>query len=248
MSRIRRTQLTTKRVLGSLVLLTAILWSSSALAQQGAANLFRGVHYSVSGNVGLVNDYVFRGESLSDGKPAIQGGFDFAGIESMFLGVWASSGSQEIPVEFDFYGGYNPQLSDRASMDVAVTAYLYPHVMDESTWEAKLAFLAGGAALAYNYDFVLKKHYPELGYQGEARSRLSYRLRVGVSYQNQGQTSRPGVLIPIEPSTSIWDGDAQLLFAATHEFTLNLGVAYREEQGTTALFGAKTEFEFLAWK
>ena len=225
-----------------------LLWSFPAQAQQGAANLFHEVHYSLSGNVTVVNDYLFRGKSSSDGKPAIQGGFDYTGIQSVFLGAWGSSGSRSVPVEFDLYGGIDSGLNDWSSLELAVTAYLYPHVMDQSTWESKLQLQVGTAAIAYQYDFVLKRHYPEAGYLGEVRSWLAYRVRVGISHQVQGMHARPGAEAPVEQTKNVWDGDAQLFFTFTAEFAANIGVVYHEEEGTTALFGVRTEFDFLSWR
>ena len=50
-----------------------------------------------TGNINLTSDYVFRGVSLSDNGPAVQGGFDYsvdllkaAGV-SGYLGVWGSN-------------------------------------------------------------------------------------------------------------------------------------------------------------
>lgn len=80
-----------------------------------------------SANAGIVSDYRFRGLSLSNRNPAIQGGFDIAMDNGLFIGTWASSvadtgGSN---VEVDIYGGYS---GSAAGLDYTVTAlaYLYP--------------------------------------------------------------------------------------------------------------------------
>ena len=47
--------------------------------------------YTLSANVFLVSDYLFRGITQTWGKPAIQGGFDFVHDSGIYLGTWASN-------------------------------------------------------------------------------------------------------------------------------------------------------------
>lgn len=78
-------------------------------------------------NLAIVSDYRFRGISLSNREPAVQGGVDLAFRSGFFLGLWASTiaeygGSN---VEVDIYGGYGGSL---AGLDYTLGAYgyLYP--------------------------------------------------------------------------------------------------------------------------
>lgn len=94
--------------------------------------------FEISGNVGVVSDYRFRGLSLSDKDPAIQGGIDITHKSGFFIGTWASSiadygGSN---VEWDVYGGYSGQA---AGLDFSVTAlgYLYPGGSNVDYFELK---------------------------------------------------------------------------------------------------------------
>ena len=89
----------------------------------------------ITGNVMLTSDYLFRGISQSNGKPAIQGGFDYANASGLYLGTWGSSiswvsdgnGSVNAPVEIDVYGGYkNSFAGGDWSYDVGVLTYNYP--------------------------------------------------------------------------------------------------------------------------
>ncbi len=47
--------------------------------------------HSITGNVGVVSQYVFRGLSQTNGKPAVQGGFDYAHSSGFYAGTWLSS-------------------------------------------------------------------------------------------------------------------------------------------------------------
>lgn len=83
---------------------------------------------SMSANVALVSDYRFRGVSLSNEDPAIQGGFDF-GYQGFYVGTWSSSieqfnGSEQ---EVDLYGGWGSDLGDTGlNFDAGFLYYVYP--------------------------------------------------------------------------------------------------------------------------
>jgi uncharacterized protein (TIGR02001 family) len=82
-------------------------------------------------NVALYSQYIFRGLSQTDYKPAIQGGIDFVHPGGFYAGVWASninwlkdfdihSGN----VETDFYLGYKKSFGD-VGLDVGYLRYEY---------------------------------------------------------------------------------------------------------------------------
>lgn len=47
--------------------------------------------HAFTGNVGVVSQYVFRGLSQTNGKPAVQGGFDYAHSSGFYAGTWLSN-------------------------------------------------------------------------------------------------------------------------------------------------------------
>ncbi|MGQ0533675.1 MAG: TorF family putative porin [Caulobacteraceae bacterium] len=104
-----------KKIIGLAVLATA--------AGVGAAS----AEGTVSANVALVSDYVFRGVSLSDNGPAIQGGFDYE-AEMFYTGVWASNVIDGI--EIDVYGGFTPSTGP-IDWDLGAIAYFYPGADDD---------------------------------------------------------------------------------------------------------------------
>lgn len=87
----------------------------------GAANA------EVSANVSLTSDYVFRGVSLTDNEPAIQGGFDWSS-DQFYAGVWGSSLSEG--TELDLYGGWTPSTGP-VTWDLGLIAYFYPGADDD---------------------------------------------------------------------------------------------------------------------
>lgn len=47
--------------------------------------------YTVTGNLSITNQYVFRGLTQTDGKPALQGGIDYAHSGGFYFGTWLSN-------------------------------------------------------------------------------------------------------------------------------------------------------------
>lgn len=113
----------------------------------------------ITANVQLTSDYVFRGISLADNGPAIQGGFDWSN-DQFYAGVWSSSLNQG--VEIDVYGGWTPTTGP-VSWDLGVITYNYPGADDDGAefdyYELKagasmdvMEHLNLGAALYYSPD------------------------------------------------------------------------------------------------
>jgi len=67
--------------------------------------------YTVTANVTLASNYVFRGLTQTDGKPAIQGGIDYAHTNGFYLGTWMSNISW-----------YTDQNANTASHPVALSS------------------------------------------------------------------------------------------------------------------------------
>ena len=89
---------------------------------------------ALTANLTLASQYRYRGLMQSNGKPAVQGGFDFTHASGFYLGNWNSSiswlndGNDAVsaPVEMDFYGGYKGQLAPNVPVDLGVLQYYYP--------------------------------------------------------------------------------------------------------------------------
>lgn len=106
--------------------------------------------HTLSANVGLFSEYIFRGIAQTAGKPAVQGGFDYAHSSGFYLGTWGSNISwlqdfgaySRQSLEWDFYGGYKKNFpgSEDWSYDVGTLYYYYPGqrnpgVINADTWE-----------------------------------------------------------------------------------------------------------------
>lgn len=89
-----------------------------------------------SANVGIFNDYRFRGVSLSDKDIALQGGIDIDIKSGFYVGTWGSSIEQfkGSELELDIYGGYKGERGGLA-FDVGALAYTYPGGVATNYWE-----------------------------------------------------------------------------------------------------------------
>ena len=81
----------------------------------------------ITANVTVASNYIYRGLTQTNNKPAIQGGFDYAHESGLYIGNWnsniswindgygASSNPKtnagvSAPIEMDFYAGFKKEL------------------------------------------------------------------------------------------------------------------------------------------
>ncbi len=85
-----------------------------------------------SGNVAVVSDYMWRGITQTAGKPALQGGVDWAGDSGLYAGTWASNVDWgdccDESVEIDLYAGFAG--GDAITWDVGYNYYWFPGADD----------------------------------------------------------------------------------------------------------------------
>ena len=84
---------------------------------------------TLSGGATLVSDYRFRGISLSDEDPAVQGTLNVTHDSGLYAGVWGSSLADTDlygHVELDHYAGWRGELASGTALDVGLLYYYYP--------------------------------------------------------------------------------------------------------------------------
>lgn len=122
----------------------ALAAATPAYAQETASEPF-----TVSGTVGLVSDYRFRGVSQTDKEMAVQGGLSVSHESGLYAGTWASNlagwgtfgGSN---MELDLYAGYLVPVGG-LSLDVGLTWYMYPGGADDTDFAEPYVKLSGAA-------------------------------------------------------------------------------------------------------
>lgn len=91
-----------------------------------------------SGNVGLVSDYIFRGHSLTNHQPALQGGIDWNHPWGFYVGAWGSnvvsSEKSASVLELDFAAGYNLKLWRSVQVSFGALYYSYFENAGTNSW------------------------------------------------------------------------------------------------------------------
>lgn len=158
----------------------------------------------LSGDVGIVSDYVFRGVSQSDEDPAVQAGLSFTFDSGFYVGTWASQVDfgTEADFEVDLFAGYGFTIGDSVEADVQVLRYVYPddgklnyyELIGSLTFDGLLTTTLAYSDDIYNagvdgwyaslgYDFGLPNEFtltPQIGYT---------RFDRGVFFDEDGETS-----------------------------------------------------------
>ncbi len=121
--------------------------------------------HTVTANVGIFSEYIFRGISQTAKEPALQGGFDYAHSSGFYAGTWASNISwlqdfgaySRSSLEWDFYGGFKANFADSDFFwDVGTIYYYYPGnrnpgVVNADTWEIYAALGWKWASVKFSY-------------------------------------------------------------------------------------------------
>jgi uncharacterized protein (TIGR02001 family) len=87
---------------------------------------------TVSGSVGIVSDYKFRGISQTDGNFAVQGGITITHKSGFYVSAWGSSIDDYVTVhgtahqELDLIAGYKHSFDGGVTVDVGALYYVYP--------------------------------------------------------------------------------------------------------------------------
>ncbi len=143
---------------------TAVLGALAAPSFVFAADAAPASDFTAAYNVGLYSQYIFRGLTQTNNKPALQGGFDVNHKSGLYIGGWASNVSwlrdnanqAAGPVyqsggslEIDLYGGFKTDVKG-VGIDVGALQYYYPGALNKAVYDkANTTELYG--ALSYGW-------------------------------------------------------------------------------------------------
>ncbi len=106
---------------------------TSAIAAATLAVVALPSQAEVTANVGMTNNYIWRGLTQSINEAAVQGGIDYASDSGFYAGTWASNVSYAYDLvddpdaysyEHDLYAGYGFEI-DGVSYDIGYLYYNY---------------------------------------------------------------------------------------------------------------------------
>ena len=149
---------------------TAVLGALAAPSFVFAADAPPASDLTVAYNVGLYSQYIFRGLTQTNEKPALQGGVDLTHSSGFYLGAWGSNISWLTDgnidagetkyyksggsLELDLYGGYRYAFGDTGlGIDVGALQYYYPGNRTSGVDRANTTELYG----AVNYKWLQAK-------------------------------------------------------------------------------------------
>ena len=202
-----------RHVLNALCAAPFLLGSVYALAEEAApaatvaaAPAEPAPPYTLSFNLGLYSNYMFRGVALSDG-PALQGGIDYAHSSGLYAGTWFSNIDKDNAygnkTEIDLYGGYAHTFDNGFGVNFMGNYYWYPdnnkeggltHTFDTFEASAGVSY----KILTYTYYNVLTRNYgaPDSKNAEYHELKAAYKLPVGdlnllakVGYTNTHQAT-----------------------------------------------------------
>jgi uncharacterized protein (TIGR02001 family) len=136
-----------------------ILWCAFALSCLLAGSTKAS---ELSGEIGLVSDYRYRGISISNGKPALQGSVTLEHDNGLYVQAWASTiGGPDVDAnaELDLTAGYSLELADNLGLEIAGTYYLYPGEAEANYVDGTMSLeLTHGQATAHlGFSFAPKQ-------------------------------------------------------------------------------------------
>lgn len=135
--------------------------------------------HTFAGNVGVTTDYIFRGISQTQHKPAVSGGVDYSHSSGLYVGAWLSNqswvktGGTNAPgdqyksnsnLELDLYGGYKGTAGD-VGYDIGLIHYRYDGKRSGATAgyatpDTTEAYLAGTwKMLTLKYSHVVSDYF-----------------------------------------------------------------------------------------
>jgi uncharacterized protein (TIGR02001 family) len=169
---------------------------------------------SMTGNVGVVSDYMFRGVDQSVAGAAVQGGVDYTFDFGAYTGLWVTNNSIGGGNEADVYGGYGLKLG-MFNLDAGLIYYAYTEDTESLT----------NPGLSRNTD------YAEVYVGGGVGP-----VNLKVFYTNAFGSDLGGAVSG--------DPDKNALLYATASATLNLNetISFTPQVGFTSGDGAKDAF------
>jgi len=185
--------------------------------------------HTLTGNVGIFSQYIFRGLTQTNRDPALQGGFDYSHASGLYAGTWASNISwlrDPAPppyvsggsLEWDFYGGYKSTIgASDFTYDLGLLYYYYP------------GSTALGAVKADTFEA-----YGALGWKW-ITAKYSYSL----NNKTFGVTNSSG--------TWYFDIAADVPLGETG-LTANLHYGKQKYSGTSGVLSNNTLFSYSDWK
>ncbi|WP_298443969.1 TorF family putative porin [uncultured Ferrimonas sp.] len=193
----------------------------------------------VSGNLLLVNNYLWRGMTLSLEDPSLQGSVTLEHETGLFAGIAAESyryhdddGKRQDDYELDYYAGYYRDLTDRLALQLDVNVFTYGDFNHNTEWG--LTAFYGDSQAAIYYDQDVESWYGQLGHDLVLTDALSLALHGGYYFDDADYYGWD--------DSSYFDVAATLNWAVSGNVNLMAGATYHEHEKGYGLVGIEVTF------
>jgi len=145
--------------------------------------------HTITGNVGIYSQYIFRGLTQTNSDPAVQGGFDYSHSSGLYAGTWLSNVSwltdavayNSSSLEWDYYAGFKGTFGKSDfGYDVGLLQYYYPGKVATGFIKADTLEIYG--ALTWKWLSAKYSHSMNNKTFGVADSRGTYYLDLSANY------------------------------------------------------------------
>lgn len=196
----------------------------------------------LAGNIGVVSQYIFRGTTQTNEKPALQGGFDLTHDNGLYAGVWLSNISwisdtnpaASASLEADVYAGWKPALADWLNADLGVLHYAYPGSYPAGMTKPDTTELYAGLDakwIAFKYSYSTGNTFGNAGTSGSSYADLSLNHELFAGVNGVAHIGRQRYTGPNAPALSYTDWKLGL----TRDFSgYVLGLAYTDTNAADA--------------
>lgn len=191
--------------------------------------------HTVTANVGVYSQYIYRGITQTARKPALQGGMDYSHASGFYLGAWGSNVSwisdnyekggftttgtaPAASLEVDLYGGYKG-AAGAMGYDVGVLQYWYP---------GSYPGLIAGVVKPDTTEV-----YGALSY-GPVTGKLSYVVSSG--------------LFGVDNADGSWYADVSVSYPIADGWTLVAHVGHQKFKGSNAGVSNSGLYTYSDWK
>ncbi|MFQ6372270.1 TorF family putative porin [Shewanella sp. YIC-542] len=195
--------------------------------------------FSVSGNALLVNDYLWRGMTLSLEDPSIQGSVTLEHDSGAFAGISAESyryrdddGDRVNDYELDYYAGYYHDINDDFAIQADVNVYTYGDASHNTEWG--LTGFYGDSRASVYYDQDIKSWYGQAEHDYALADDLSLTMHVGYYFDDDGAFGYE--------DDNFYDLAATVTWAVHEHVNLMAGGTYHEFDHGYALVGVEVTF------
>ena len=186
-----------------------------ALAAAISCTLSSAAFAGASANIGVMSDYVWRGDSQNNNNASLMGGLDYEADNGLYVGTWAANvANKGDDLEVDIYAGFAKELANGFGYDIGAISYIYPGVpgtgvdFTEIYANGSYKFIELGVASTVNADDATT--------EGDLYTHLTLSKDIGPF----GASATVG---RTDPDAAGKDGQSHYQLAASYEIPENFG-------------------------